>query len=701
MLIAFSVSEWLKDSAQYQYDVTEQALSGIRETRVANAQQHLSESAREQANDRALLGARYGDVSDSGKWISENIGYAGGRMLPAIGVATVNAAAGSAVLFAQAKGGGITQAVAAGADLATAEMYGNAVGLTEVLIEAVSGGMVGLSPMKGLSGKLVEKVSNTAVAKTVSKFVNTTAGKWVVMTVSGAVGEGLEEVASEALTPALMQATFDPNAQLPTMGELMETFASSAALATVIGGPTNVSKAKAEIQIASDIKLSAAVRAATDNVEQDYKLQEQNKGQQGNVLSFALAQEQKMQRIAAAQAVADADNGQVNRQVQAQGQRSAGNALLYDNTNAAAQNTRANNPLQAALDAEAEKAWYGNVGRNMQGENAADSSAVLKALPVPQSMQDNAGNTPSVGQVSNTVQQDGTEINSQKNMLKKIPGEDASVNVPVVESVMEKILSRKNSDGTITNDLAEENAKAASKITVNNGNGKTATKKFGSVGDLQQSVALLAVYGNRSVRLITLSELVEKGMISDQYARSITKQVFMTEVQADGETYYVPSYQADGLTGAFTKGGYGGIISDIADSKDSAIQDEEATGEEGNDKSKADVLHRNRIEGRAFEQQEFSKFCKTVDYAEEQITAITNKGTKVRFDAIGIDKRTGEIIINEYKSSATAGLTKNQRTGFPELYQDGGIVVGKGKGKFKGGTNIQKGTKVDIIRPKK
>ena len=34
----------------------------------------------------------------------------------------------------------------------------------------------------------------------------------------------------------------------------------------------------------------------------------------------------------------------------------------------------------------------------------------------------------------------------------------------------------------------------------------------------------------------------------------------MTEVQANGETYYVPSYQANGLTGAFTDGGGGGII---------------------------------------------------------------------------------------------------------------------------------------------
>ena len=116
------------------------------------------------------------------------------------------------------------------------------------------------------------------------------------------------------------------------------------------------------------------------------------------------------------------------------------------------------------------------------------------------------------------------------------------------------ILLRQNSDGTITNDLAEENAKAASKITVNNGNGKTATKKFGSVEDLQQSVALIAEYGNGSARLITLSELIQRGMITEQHARDITKQLSMTEIEINGRTVYVPSYQANGLMGAFTDG---------------------------------------------------------------------------------------------------------------------------------------------------
>ena len=114
------------------------------------------------------------------------------------------------------------------------------------------------------------------------------------------------------------------------------------------------------------------------------------------------------------------------------------------------------------------------------------------------------------------------------------------------------ILLRQNSDGTITNDLAEENAKAASRITVDK-NGKAATKKFGSVEQLQQRVALTGDK-NGTTQLFTLSELIQRGTVTEQHARDITKQLSMTEVQADGETYYVPSYQADGLTGAFTDG---------------------------------------------------------------------------------------------------------------------------------------------------
>lgn len=88
------------------------------------------------------------------------------------------------------------------------------------------------------------------------------------------------------------------------------------------------------------------------------------------------------------------------------------------------------------------------------------------------------------------------------------------------------------------------------------------------------------------------------------------------------------------------------------------------------------------------------------------------EGTKIRVDAIGYDKKTGKIVIQEYKSSKTASLTDNQERGFKELERSGGKVVGKGKGKFTGGkkatkkktgvepTKIEPGTEVKVLRPK-
>ena len=53
--------------------------------------------------------------------------------------------------------------------------------------------------------------------------------------------------------------------------------------------------------------------------------------------------------------------------------------------------------------------------------------------------------------------------------------------------------------------------------------------------------------------------------------------------------------------------------------------------------------------------------------------------------------------MNEFKSSATAPLTKNQTIVFPEIFESGGTVVGKGI--FTGGYKIPAGTEVKIIRP--
>ena len=64
-----------------------------------------------------------------------------------------------------------------------------------------------------------------------------------------------------------------------------------------------------------------------------------------------------------------------------------------------------------------------------------------------------------------------------------------------------------------------------------------------------------------------------------------------------------------------------------------------------------------------------------------------------------ITDANGNVVINEFKSSLAAPLTNNQKIAFPEIFESGATVVGKGKGIFTGGYQIPSGTKVTIIRP--
>lgn len=52
--------------------------------------------------------------------------------------------------------------------------------------------------------------------------------------------------------------------------------------------------------------------------------------------------------------------------------------------------------------------------------------------------------------------------------------------------------------------------------------------------------------------------------------------------------------------------------------------------------SKADVLAQNRVNGRAFKQQEFANFSQNCSDAVEQVTIKTPSGVKTRVDAIGL-----------------------------------------------------------------
>jgi hypothetical protein len=81
----------------------------------------------------------------------------------------------------------------------------------------------------------------------------------------------------------------------------------------------------------------------------------------------------------------------------------------------------------------------------------------------------------------------------------------------------------------------------------------------------------------------------------------------------------------------------------------------------------------------------------------EQVTIKAENGVKTRLDVASKDSN-GKVVLTEAKSSSTAPLTKNQKIAYPSIEQNGGVVVGKGKPGFTGGSKIP-ATKVDIVRP--
>lgn len=148
----------------------------------------------------------------------------------------------------------------------------------------------------------------------------------------------------------------------------------------------------------------------------------------------------------------------------------------------------------------------------------------------------------------------------------------------------------------------------------------------------------------------------------------------------------------DGFASGFMWGG----IFFAASSIFSAIR---TAASANNSVSHAEQIKINQKNGAEFEKDCFKKFNKSVTNAEQQITIETPSGVRTRVDAIGIDKSTGDIVIQEYKSSLTAPKTANQTIAFPEIFEHGGIVKGAGKGIFSGGFEIPSGTNITIIRP--
>lgn len=110
-------------------------------------------------------------------------------------------------------------------------------------------------------------------------------------------------------------------------------------------------------------------------------------------------------------------------------------------------------------------------------------------------------------------------------------------------------------------------------------------------------------------------------------------------------------------------------------------------------------LEKNKTRGRAFEDEIYGDYSSGRAETVREITVKTKSGTRTRIDMMGREA-DGSISCVECKSSDTAPLTPNQKVAYPEIEESGGVIVGKGKPGFPGGTQIPP-TKVEIIRPSK
>lgn len=101
----------------------------------------------------------------------------------------------------------------------------------------------------------------------------------------------------------------------------------------------------------------------------------------------------------------------------------------------------------------------------------------------------------------------------------------------------------------------------------------------------------------------------------------------------------------------------------------------------------------------AFSGNRIEEFKLNFNDVETNITVKTHnadgKDQKIRLKAIGVDE-SGNIRIQDY-TTAKDGLPKKRQEILDNLSKYGGEVVGAGKGKFAGGTEIPQGTRIDII----
>jgi hypothetical protein len=112
---------------------------------------------------------------------------------------------------------------------------------------------------------------------------------------------------------------------------------------------------------------------------------------------------------------------------------------------------------------------------------------------------------------------------------------------------------------------------------------------------------------------------------------------------------------------------------------------------------RAAQLAANAKQGKAFEALTNAKLLQTDTRVSPQVTVKTQTGARTRLDFLS-EAPSGAIKCTECKASATAPVRPGQAAAFQDIAKSGGIVVGKGKPGFPGGTVLPP-TTVGIIRP--
>lgn len=207
-----NIDDWNKINNEYNTK-----LSNIESERSAKQQESLT---KQQATDRKYMLGTVGEFA-------QDLGSAAGNMAPSLGLGLINPALGLASFGTQAAAQSYGQALDEGATHEQATRYGVTTGLKEAAIERLTGGLSRFYG-KGILDNVIGVQPNNTLRNV------------ILNTAKGAAGEGAEEAISGAIDPFLQRATYNPEAENATLGELGYQAAIGAALGSLLGGGSNV-----------------------------------------------------------------------------------------------------------------------------------------------------------------------------------------------------------------------------------------------------------------------------------------------------------------------------------------------------------------------------------------------------------------------------------------------------------------------------